>query len=52
MKLKFILLLSILFLNFSVAKSQKITFLESEHDFGQIEENGGNVSHTFEFINE
>ena len=52
MKLKFILLLSILFLNFSVAKSQKITFLEPEHDFGQIEENGGNVSHTFEFINE
>ena len=43
MKLKFILLLSILFLNFSVAKSQKITFLEPEHDFGQIEENGGNV---------
>ncbi len=30
----------------------KIKFTETSHDFGIVDENGGNVSYEFEFINE
>lgn len=52
MKIKFLIITLILFLKFLDVKSQKISFIESEHDFGQIDENGGSVSYTFEFSNE
>jgi len=52
MKIKFLLTIIIFLFNFLDVKSQKISFIESEHDFGEIDENGGSVSYTFEFLNE
>ena len=52
MNTKFLLITLIFSFNFLDVKSQKISFIESEHDFGEIDENGGSVSYTFEFLNE
>lgn len=38
--------------NTLASASPKIEFAEKEHDFGQIEENGGSVSHSFTFVNQ
>ncbi|MBR5541001.1 MAG: DUF1573 domain-containing protein [Bacteroides sp.] len=43
-------LLSCFFLGINV-QAQKITFKETEHDFGMIDELEGNVHHDFEFTN-
>jgi len=57
MKLKTTLIVSLLFLSASLAWADKtetkpdITFAEATYDFGVIPENGGPVSHDFEFTN-
>ena len=43
-------LLSCFFLGINV-QAQKITFKETEHDFGMIDELEGNVHYDFEFTN-
>ena len=52
MKIKLLVLTLLLVCNLSYTQSPKINFLNYEHDFGEIEEDGGSVSHTFEFVNE
>ena len=52
MKIKLLVLALLLVCNLSYTQSPKINFLNYEHDFGEIEEDGGSVSHTFEFANE
>ena len=52
MKIKLLVLTLLLVCNLSYTQSPKINFLNYEHDFGEIEEDGGSVSHTFEFANE
>lgn len=58
MKLKITLLFSLIFLSATILNAEKknegqpaISFTETVHDFGVIPENGGPVSHTFEFTN-
>lgn len=59
MKLKITLLFSLIFLSAGIINAEKkaeglpaISFAETVHDFGVIPENGGPVSHTFEFSNQ
>ena len=50
---KLILTFSLLLFVFSVcSQSSKIVFEDSEHDFGEIQEKGGKVSHKFLFRND
>lgn len=58
MQLKITLLFSLIFLSATILNAEKkaegqpaIAFTETVHDFGVIPENGGPVSHAFEFSN-
>ena len=45
------IILSLLFLRMMIFAAPEITFGTTEHDFGNIREEGGKVKHVFEFTN-